>query len=85
MRAVSYSARDYRLDRSSTRFAHADRVSFLMAAARSYLAFLSGVTRTSKRSVSGFSMGGRPLGRFLGCSMSLILVRTINLHKTIYP
>jgi hypothetical protein len=72
-----------RLERSRTFLAQADRVSFFRAAARSYRAFLSGVTRISKRSLSGFSMGGLPLGRFLGCSMSLILVRTNNLHKRI--
>lgn len=73
----------YRLERSSTLLAHAERVSFLRAAVRSYRAFRSGDTRSSKRSVSGFSMGGLPRGRFFGCSMSLILVRTNNLHKSI--
>lgn len=72
-----------RLERSSTLLAQAERVSFFLAAALSYLAFRSVDRRSSKRSVSGFSMGGLPLGRFFGCSMSLILVRTNNLHKSI--
>jgi hypothetical protein len=38
-------------------------------AARSYRAFRSGVTRQLIRSVRGFSTGGLPLGRFLGCFM----------------
>lgn len=71
----------YRLLRSSTFLAHADRGALALAAAFSYRAFRSGDRRISKRSVSGFSMGGLPLGRFLGSSMSLILVRTNNLHK----
>lgn len=75
------SAESQRLFRSSTFLAHAETVALALAAARSYRSFLSGVTRIAKRSVSGLSIGGLPLGRFLGWSMSLIIVRTNNSHK----
>jgi hypothetical protein len=74
-------AESQRLFRSSTFLAHAETVAWALAAAFSYRFFLSGVTRIAKRSVSGFSIGGRPLGRFFGWSMSLIIVRTNNSHK----
>ena len=54
----------YRLFRSMTFLAQADRASLSFAAARSYRAFRSGLTRKWMRSVSPLSMWGLPLGRF---------------------
>jgi hypothetical protein len=64
------------LDRSRTAFIQVARALPARVAAASYRAFLSGVTRSAIRSVSGFSMGGLPLGR-LG-SMRVIIGRTNN-------
>jgi hypothetical protein len=67
--------------RSRTRLAQVPVGSPFLAAASSYAFLRPLVSRISRRSFSGSSMGGLPRGRFFGCSMSLILVRTNNLHK----
>ena len=64
------------LARSRTPLIHVANAFPARSAAASYLAFRSGLTRRAIRSVSGFSMGGLPLGR-LG-SMRVIIGRTNN-------
>jgi hypothetical protein len=64
--ATAFDDGPYRLlARSRTALAQADRALPARAAAASYRAFLSGATRISRRSVSGFSAGGLPRGRFV--------------------
>lgn len=57
--------RGYLDARSSTRLAHADRLSLALSAARWYLASLSSLTRKVIQRRSPFAKAGRPLG-FLG-------------------
>jgi hypothetical protein len=68
------------LARSRTALIHAERVSFLLAAARSYWSFLSWLTRIVRNSRSPFSTGGLPLPRF-GASMAVIMYQQIIVDK----
>lgn len=62
---VAGSAKTQRLlARSKTAFTHPERVSLALAAAASYLAFLSSLTLNVRYSRSPFSFLGAPLGRF---------------------
>lgn len=61
----TFGGRYYRLlARSRTALTQPDRVSPLPLAASSYSAFLASLIRIVRYSLSPFSTGGRPLGRF---------------------
>lgn len=76
----------YRLeDRSSTPLIHAARVLPARSAAPVYRSRRSLDSRSSYRSVSPLSRGGRPLGRLAGSFMGSLYARTNMLTSPFLP
>jgi hypothetical protein len=60
--------------RSRTPLTHPESVSLALAAARSYMAFLSTLTLNVRYSRSPFSFLGCPRGLLAGCSMVIVCI-----------